>query len=190
MKIKINNKDFEIKPATELTVKEYVDIFRNSSGNDFEMLIKYISVVTNVPHGDVSKINIDANTIRRLLAYIGKIKKANEIEQTKEFYYRKFGKTLYQKTIDWQTLGARGMIESFQAETQAEQAVYLLAIYIQENYDKDKVDEIYEDLQSYNANEVLGFIVFFFRKLYSGKKKESGFLNRFLKKRKTNTRKR
>jgi hypothetical protein len=184
MKLKINNKNHKIKPASELTISEYIKFFEGFTTkiNEYDLLMKYILITTNFKNLDVAKINIDDDTIRRLIAYIGVIPFAHEIEEKKEFYYKRYGKTLYQNTVDWQTLGARGMLENRTFETQTEQAVYLLAIYIAGNYDAKKVEKIYKDLQKYNANEVLGFVVFFFKKLYDGKMKEIGFLRRLLKK--------
>lgn len=188
MKIKINNISHKIKPASELLISEYVKIFEGlDSTNNLEILIRYIAVTTGNIYKDVAGINMNEKTIRRLFAYIGKASLANEIPENKEFYHKRSGKTLYQKSVDWRTLGARKLLEERKAESQIEQAVYLLAVYLSNDYDSEKVEEIYIELQDYNAIDVLSFIIFFFKKLHLGKNSGNSFFQRLRKKANTNT---
>lgn len=189
MKIKINNKSCKIKPASELSVLEYVKIFAGleKKTSSLEILIQYISVTTGIKYNHVADINIDKTTIRRLFAYVGEIPQAKDILTSKEFYHKKTGKTLYQKSVNWRTLGVRKMLEDRKTEDQIELAVYLLAVYLSGDYDSDRVQGIYNELQDYNAIEVLGFVIFFFRKLYLGRSSGKSFLKTLLKKASINT---
>lgn len=188
MKIKINNISHKIKPASELTISEYVKIFEGlDSTNNLEMLIRYIAVTTGNIYKDVADINMNEKSIRRLFAYIGKAQLANDIPISKEFYHKKSGKTLYRKSVDWRTIGARKLLEDRKAESQVEQAVYLLAVYLSGDYDSEKIEEIYIELQDYIAIDVLSFIIFFFRKLHHGKSSGSNFFQRLKRKVSTNT---
>lgn len=192
MNIKINKKTYKIKPASELTVSEYLTYFSKikEDSNYLDKLICYLCAITGLSYNNVADINIDQDSIRRIFAYIGDIYHVNDIPESKVFYHRKSGKTLYQKSVNWRAIGARKMLEDRKAETQIEQAVYLLSIYIAGNYDVEKTEEIYQELQNYNAIEVLSFSVFFFKSLYSGKKSGGNFLKRLLRNRSINTPKR
>jgi hypothetical protein len=172
MKATINNKKYSIKPADQLTVKEYVDFWTKLSdkASEIEVLICYLSSVTGLDYDHVADININKASIRRLLAWIGTIKQTTEMPVSTEFYHKRTGKVLYQKSLNWRTLGARKLLEDRKANTQIEQAVYLLAVYVSDGYDSDKVSEIYEELQDYNAIDVLSFVIFFFKKLMIGGK--------------------
>lgn len=195
MKVKINGKNHKIKPASELTIKEYSLIYNYflyydkglEGPGSLEMLINYISIVTGISYRNVADIDIDSDTIRRLFAYTGQITDLKDMPENTEFYYRKSGKTLYQKSVNWRTLGVRKLLEDRKTDVQIEQMVYLLSIYLSNDYDNDQIEEIYEYLQNYNAIEVLSFVLFFFKKLYVGKKSGKGFLNRLLRKVSTNT---
>lgn len=189
MNIKINKKTYKIKPASELTISEYIAYFSRikEDSNYLDKLICYLCAITGLGYNNVADINIDPDSIRRIFAYTGEILQANEIPESKVFYHRKSGKTLYRKSVNWRAIGARKMLEDRKAGTQIEQAVYLLSIYIAGNYDAEKTEEIYQELQNYNAIEVLSFSVFFFKSLYNGKKSGGNFLKRLLKNRSTNT---
>lgn len=189
MNIKINNKTHKIKPASELSISEYVKVFAGleKKVSNLELLIRYISVTTGIKYTHVADIDIKAMTIRRLFAYVGDILEAKDIPESKEFYHKKTGKTLYQKSLNWRTIGVRKLLEDRKADTQIEQAVYLLAIYLSADYDNENIEEIYNELQNYNAINVLSFVIFFFKKLHSGKNSDKSFLKRLLKRASTNT---
>lgn len=187
MKIKINGTNHKIKPASELTVKEYAAIDESSG---LEFLINYISVITDIPYRNVADISLDKQSIRRLFAYIGQITNLQDMPESNQFYYKKSGKTLYQKSVNWRTLGVRKLLEDRKTDIQIEQMTYLFSIYLSNDYDNDQIEEIYEDLQNYNAIEVLSFVLFFFKKLSGGKKSGNNFLRMLLKKVSINTVKR
>jgi hypothetical protein len=189
MKIKINNKNHKIRPATEMTVKEYIALF-DGMGKELsglEMLIRYISITTGLSYKNIADININEPTIRRLFAYVGEISQAKDMPEIKEFYYKKTAKTLYQKSLNWRTIGVRKLLEERKTENQLKLAVYLLAIYISKDYDNEKIEEIYQELQDYNAISVLSFVIFFFKKLHPGRKPDRSFLKMLKRKANINT---
>lgn len=181
MRITIDKKNYKIKPATELTVKEYNKFFSTISGtSNSEYLICYLGVITGLEFSRLNSFNIDDNSFRRLIFYIGQILQPNEIPVSKEFLYRKKSITLNQKSVNWRTLGVRKFLEEKKECNQIEQTVYLLAIYLAKDYDSEKIEEIYQELQDYNAIEVISFSVFFFKKLFNGQKSVTNFLRMLL----------
>ncbi len=189
MKIKINNKNHKINPALEMTVKEYITLFdgieKELSG--LEMLIKYISITTGLSYKNIADIDINEPTIRRLFAYVGEIIMAEDMPESLLFYHKKTAKTLYRKSLNWRTIGVRKLLEERKTENQLELAVYLLAIYSSSDYDNEKIEEIYNELQDYNAISVFSFVIFFFKKLHPGKNSGRSFLKMRRKKANTNT---
>lgn len=183
MKIKINNKSQKIKPASELTVKEYILVFADltKKTSNLEILIKYISITTGINYRNVADIDINETALRRLFAYIGEIPNVSDISESKEFYHKYSGKTLYQKSVNWRTVGVRKLLEERKEDNQLKLAVYLLAVYVSNDYDSEQIDKIYNELQDYNAIEVFSFVIFFFKKLFAGKSSGRSFL-RMLKK--------
>lgn len=192
MKIQINKKDYKIKPASEMSVQEYITFFGKLSEEptQFEVLIAYVSAITGLNYTDIEKINIDDNSIRRLMVYIGEIQAPNQIKTIDYFYHKKSGKRIYQKTLEWRTFGARKLLEEKRTDNQLELAVYLLAVYVAGNYDAEKIEEIYSELMDYNAVSVFGFVIFFFKRLANGAIQEKSYLKRLILKVFTNILKR
>ena len=189
MNIKINNKKHEIKPASELTIKEYIELFDkfDPKTKNLGILLDYISVILGLDYKDIADVNINHRTIRRLFAYIGEIQLAKDMPVSKEFYYKRTGKTYYQSVVNWQSVGVRRMMEERDEKNQLKMAVYLLAVLIQGDYDYEKTEAIYNDLQDYRAIDVFSFVIFFFKSLYSGNKPDTSFLKRLIRKLSTNT---
>ena len=184
MKITINKKDYKIKPASEMTVSEYSNFFGSISEKpgQMEIIICYISAITGLEYQQITSVNIDENSLRRIMAYIGTIETPATIKTIDTFYYKKTGKKYYQKNINWRTLGVRKLMEDRKEENQLNLACYQLAVYISGNYDNEKIEQIYSELQSYNSISVYGFILFFFKNLMSGEKSEQSYLKRLMKK--------
>lgn len=189
MNIKINNKSHKIKPASEMTIKEYILFFDGleKKTSSRTKLIRYISITTGIKYRHVGDINISETSTRRLFAYVGEILSPENIPEAKEFYHKKTGKTLYQKSVNWRAMAVRALLEDRKMGNYLEQIVYLLAIYISSDYDNEKVEEIYNELQDYNAIAVLSFVIFFFKKLHPGKNSGRSFLKTLLKKVSINT---
>lgn len=182
MKVKINNKNHEIKTASELTVKEYIqffDIVNENSGN-IEKLAAYISVLTGENYFNVQNIKFDSHSLRRLSSYIGEIQQPEKMRIIDNFYYKKTGKRIFQKLVNWRALGVRSLLELRKTDNSLELAVYLLAIIISGDFDSEKIEEIYNELQEYNAISVFGFAIFFLLRLSNGKKSDPNYLNLLL----------
>lgn len=169
MIVNINNKKHKIKPASELTVKEYIDYFSsiNEQSGIFDQLMYYLSTITGLTYNEMLDIDISNRDISRISAYIGNITDVELMVESDEFYHKKSGRTIYKNSLKWRTLGARVMLEEKKLNNHLEQCVYLLACYIG-GYDAEKVSAIYDELQDYRAVDVFGFIVFFFKKLLNG----------------------
>ena len=171
MNVEINKQKYRIKPATELTVKEYISFFSNISKEpkEKEVIICYLAAITGLDFKEINSVSMDSHSLRRLLVYIGPIKCIDQMQNCHYFYYRKLSKRIYKENLNWRTLGVRRMIEDRQATNQLELAVYLLAIYINGKYDQEAIEEIYNDLLTYNAISVYSFVIFFFKNLMNGK---------------------
>jgi hypothetical protein len=171
MNVEINNQKYRIKPASELTVNEYIKFFSIISvePKEKEVIICYLAAITGLDFKEINSVSMDSHSLRRLSVYIGPIHWIDKIENCHYFYYRKTAKRIYKENLNWRTLGVRRMIEDRQASNQLELAVYLLAIYIDGKYDQESIEEIYNDLLNYNAISVYSFIIFFFTNLMNGK---------------------
>ena len=189
MKIQINEKSYKLKPASELTVKEYIKLFSliNEKSGQIQILMAYICSISGINYSEAQKINIDENTIRRAFAYIGQINTPDNIPKVDYFYIKKTGKRIWKSTLNWRSLGVRKLLEDRTYENSLDLAIYLLAIYCDGNYDNENIQEIYNDLQDYRANDVFGFVVFFLQKLSNGKKSEPNYLKKLLTKASINT---
>ena len=184
MKIQINEKSYKLKPASELTVKEYIKLFSliNEKSGQIQILMAYICSISGINYSEVQKINIDENTIRRTFAYIGQINTPDNIPKVDYFYIKKTGKRIWKNTLNWRSLGVRKLLEDRTYENSLDLAVYLLAVYCDGNYDNENIQEIYSDLQDYRAIDVFGFVVFFLQKLSNGKKSERNYFKKLLRK--------
>lgn len=184
MEVQISNKSYPVKFSSQLTAGEYIaymDSLNDDSGT-FEQLINYLSITTETEVSNVAQINIDDDSIRMLSAYIGVVPQINEFPELDQFYYKRKGRTIYKKSLNWRTLGARKMLEERGIENSLEQSVYLLSVYVSGDYDSENIELIYNELLDYEASKVFGFVVFFFTKLMSGSKPDrSGWLMRQIK---------
>jgi hypothetical protein len=189
MNIRINKKKHTIKPASELTISEYIEFFEKfkPETKSIGVMVNYLTVTLKLDYLTIANLGIDKNTARRFFAYIGEIQEASKIEVSDQFYYKRTGKVFYQKSMNWRTAGVMQLIEERNETNQTKLAVYLLAVYISQDYDVEKISRIYEELQDYRAIDVLSFVIFFFKKLYNGKKQKTNFFRRLLSRRNTNT---
>jgi len=170
MKIKLNNKSYKIKPAENLTVKEYRDFFSkfDNKKSSLHSVINYLSVVTGLEFGELSKINIDTKTLSRITYYIGSIRPINNLKSVEKFAFS--GQIFEKNKLDWESVGVRLLMSENKSENVIELMTYLLAILIENNFDAEKVNEIYEQLLNENALSVLCFSTFFFQNLLNGLK--------------------
>jgi len=184
MKIQINEKSYKLKPASELTVKEYIKLFSliNEKSGQIQILMAYICSISGINYSEAQKINIDDHTIRRAFAFIGQINTPDNIPKIDYFYIKKTGKRIWKSNLNWRSLGVRKLLEDRTYDNSLDLAVYLLAVYCDGNYDNENIQEIYSDLQDYRAIDVFGFVVFFLQKLSNGKKSERNYFKKLLRK--------
>lgn len=187
MEVQINDKSYPVRFSSQLTAKEYIKYMSSLSegSKSYEQLISYLSVTTKASIPDIESsatIDIDDNSIRRLSSYIGVVPQINEFTELDSFYYKRKGRTIYKKSLNWRTLGTRKMLEERGIENSLEQSVYLLAVYVSGDCDSENIELIYNELLDYEASKVFGFVVFFFTKLTSGPKLDrNGWLTRKIK---------
>lgn len=178
MKIKLNNKKVKIKPFINLTVKEYIKFWelyeieasKNKDGIPYlKVVLIYLTAITKYEFADLLNINIANLDILRIQGYIGQFVPVDKIPYKNHFWYKETGLCLH-KFQNWQTVGTRLALQQKANTTEniIELTTYLLAIAIQNDYDHEKINEIYKKLLLYNAFDVLGFSYFFFRRLQNG----------------------
>ncbi len=119
-----------------------------------------------------------------MLAYIGDINPIEKIDRLDLFSYE--GELINAKDIVYRSLGVRLMLEKKKFNNAAEQAVYMLAINIDGNYDADKTNVIYDKLMNYRAADVFGFMVFFYLNFLNGNKQGLRFSKMLFRKVKIN----
>ncbi|RLD69233.1 MAG: hypothetical protein DRI95_00645 [Bacteroidetes bacterium] len=180
MKIRLNNKKFEIPTAENLTVGQYIELSKFDKLN----VANYLAVVTGRRVLEIATLKMKDKNLRRLLNYIGNISDFKELQNlgksAKTFI---FDNKVYTKSFDWQTVGVRLMLEKKAEQTNEvlELATYLLAILISKNFDADKIEKNYIKLLEYSYIDILPFAIFFFKKLNRGYSKELPLLQRLRK---------
>ena len=181
MKISINGKRHSVKPASLMTVKEYIEFFDlwEYGMNDLRLVVLYLSITLKIDMKSILGINISDINIRRLMAYIGQIQDINNLSKidTSRFVYYNSGKILLRRNMRWRSLGVRLMLQDRKTESPLELMAYFLAILIGGCTDAEKVEKVYANILEHNAVDVFPFAAFFFLRLQNG----SNFVTRFLK---------
>jgi len=115
MKIKINGTKHKLRPVSEMTAKQYIDLnSRLGEKTDTYKLIMYsIAVMTGNTIKSVNQININDTNLRRLMAYVGTPYHLQTMPKKETFYYSFNGKTYFRREMDWQTMGIRHMLQNF-----------------------------------------------------------------------------
>ena len=181
MRIRLNGKKTEIKPASNMTVAEYIEFWKQVKEGDnlFRVTLIYLSIVTGLKFGDVLLDEIDNKTIGKINSYCDVPMLVDKMKISKEFYYGFTGQRFTQE-LNWRAVGVR-LLLSQKKKNELELIVYLLSILITGSYDVGKIDETYHRLLQYNSVDVFSFGTFFLRNLQAGSSKETRF-SRLLKK--------
>jgi len=185
VKIKLNKITHEIKPASELTVKEYLQfvridgqgriIMRNFKGY-IDYVLTYLSITLNVKFSEILRYKLDNSTIVRILSFIGIIESYEEIkkhELPKSFYFD--GKIKQIAKMDIYPVGVRWLMESKIELNNVEHSVYLLSILLLDEFDRDRAESNYNSLLELNYLRVLPLAAFFLRNLQKIMNKEKKF---------------
>jgi len=176
MRIKLNNREHTIKPASLLTVREYIKLSEKASYS----LIDYLSVVTGKRFGAIAETKISNRSIKKLYAFIGGVTPFdNFMKQTSiKRSYPFDGKVFNYEDLDYETLGVRMLMEQKASDIDniIELVVYLLAVLIEKTYDSEKVEKIYNQLLDANYIDTFEYACFFFKKFKNGLSKGSGSL--------------
>jgi len=176
MKIKLNKITHEIKPASELTVKEYLQLAQMDFKGNIDFVLNYLSITLNVQFSEVLKYKLDNSTLVRIISFIGIIESYEEIkkhELPKSFYFD--GKIKPVSKMDVYPVGVRWLIESKTGLNSVEHSVYLLAILMLNEFDRDKAEENYAALLELNYLRVLPLAAFFLKSLQKITSKEKRF---------------
>ena len=166
MKIKLNKITHEIKPASELTVKEYLQLAQMDFKGNIDFVLNYLSITLNVQFSEVLKYKLDNSTLVRIISFIGIIESYEEIkkhELPKSFYFA--GKIKPVAKMDVYPVGVRWLIESKTGLNSVEHSVYLLGILLLSEFDRDKAEENYIALLELNYLRVLPLAAFFLKSL-------------------------
>ena len=174
MKVKLNDKKYRIKTSSLLTVREHIEFFEQESQN----LITYLSIITGLKFAEIQKCKISDSTINQLSAYIQKVYPFEHFWNLKKPSTGMiFHDTYYDfNFFDWNTLGVRHALEQKQEKENniTKLAIYTLAVMlsIDNDYDNDVTEMIYNELLDMPYPHVLHCSAFFLKKLQRGRKKE------------------
>lgn len=166
MKLKLNNEYYEIKPASELTVKEYLQLAQMDFKGNIDFVLNYLAITLNVQFSEVLKYKLDNSTLVRILSFIGIIESYEEIkkhELSKSFYFD--GKIKPVSKMDIYAVGVRWLMESKIELNNVEHSVYLLSILLLDEFDRDRAESNYNSLLELNYLRVLPLAAFFLKSL-------------------------
>ena len=174
MKITINNKQYAIKQAHNLTVSEYLQLMENSDIN----IANYLHVTTGEDFKTILKTNANEQAVRTLKNYIGEIKTLTDFTDEKIKSFTFDGRKYKAKEMPWQAVGMRIMFEQRINKTQNVYAlaVYILAVLIEGNFEAEEAEKVYSKLLERDYLEIMPTAIFFFAKLNHGYWSDSALL--------------
>jgi len=168
MDIKLNKKKHKIKPASQLTVQEFLTLseIKNST------VIDYLAITLNVSFSSIANLKFDRISERQISAYVGSVTDISEFFETNIIpLHFHFQDRAYPYTeFDCETVGVRIMMEAKAKETDnvIELAVYLLSVLIEGQYDSKGVQKVFNRLMCCNYIDVIRYAAFFLKKFQSG----------------------
>ena len=174
MKVKLNGTKYKIKTSSLLTVREHIEFFER----EHQDLITYLSIITGLGFAEVQKCKISDRTINQLSAYIQKVYPFEHFWNLKKPQTGIIFHDIFHEldSLDWNTLGVRHALEQKQEKENniTKLAIYTLAVMlsIDNDYDNDVTEMIYNELLDMPYPHVLHCSAFFFRKLQNGRKKD------------------
>lgn len=184
MKILINNNPVKLKPANDLTCKEYIDIlnYKNIS------IIEYIAYFSGYTPEQVkhSKIKTkDLNKIAYLVGQLQNLESFFEIKQIPENISICGKKYEYKNLIDLcESVGARILYTEFEKNKQKvdfENIIYLLAIVLDGSLDNESTNRTYENLLKENYTDCFPYAAFFLAEFQKTSSKELNFFKKLKK---------
>lgn len=182
LQIKINNKLVAVPTYSELTIKQYKALLPYiSKGNGLD-IVRYISIVTGQDYRKA--LHFEFKNINRLNEALGTFKFiAGDTEIVRDLCYiegnkpqlliRYGGKIHDLRNLSVSKVGYRIVLEQFMQSKPNYVQLYqfMCALVLHSNFDYAEVKKVYEELESYNAEQVLTIGAFFFIKW---KRKEHG----------------
>ncbi len=175
MQITLNGIKYNIKPLSNLTTSEYIELakLQAEKGEHFDPTIDSLAILTGLEFGVIAGSSMSSDTVRRVREFLGDIHTLEEFYANKEIKrYFLFRKRMIDKAdVNWQSVGARHAVaqRSTKTKNEIELTVYGLAAMLSSTYDADDIEADYEELMSMNYIEVLTFAAFFLPSLLNGK---------------------
>ncbi len=153
-----------------MTCREYIELSKTQGS-----LLDYISIVTGLKFKNIADLSINQYTLNRLHSYIQQVKNVQSLERSRLFYYAKTRQLISEKTFNFDSCGTVFLMQTRAEKTTSdlELMVYMLAIAIQNEYDAENIDVIYNELLDENYINVYSFIHFFFRNFVNGLNKRN-----------------
>jgi hypothetical protein len=178
MNVKFNGISHKIKTADLVTVAEYLAIAKKSVVTFPDALTVYLSVTTGLKFRDILHTNIDDNTVRRLLVYIGELAPFEKfLTASVPKYFHFAGKTWQVEELDWQTYGVISYVQNVKTDNVVEQSLWGLAAILnkEHDYDATKIEKTYNELLQSNYIDIFTISAFFLQKLAVGAPKKQRF---------------
>lgn len=175
MQITLNDIKYNIKPLSNLTTSEYIELakLQAEKGERFDPTIDSLAILTGLEFGVIAASSMSPDTVRRIREFLGDIHALEEFYANKEIKrYFLFRKRMIDKAdVNWQSVGARHAVaqRSTKTKNEIELTVYGLAAMLSSTYDADEIEVDYDELMSMNYSEVLTFAAFFLPSLLNGR---------------------
>lgn len=186
MKITLNGKKHELKPLSNLTVAEYMQLakIQEEKGDNYDPILDPVAMQVGMTFNEIAQNNIDNKTALRIASFLGGIKPLKDFYQEKiEANHFAFGSKMIDKRyVNWQAVGVRNGIQlrTKKTENEIELTVYGLAIMLTKTYDADAIEETYNKLLIMNYEDVLTFAGFFLCNILIFNKHEPNYLRRLM----------
>lgn len=186
IKIKINKKTVMVPKYSELTVKQYKDLIPYISESGTMNYIRYISVTTGIDYRDT--VNSGVFGLELLNKSLGEFRfmsgdssldLSNSFENSEPKLLIRHRKMINDfRSFSPKAVGYRLLLEQFLETTPSylELYVFMAALVLEKEFDYNDVIQCMNELDNYNAYDIITFGAFFFKKWRLLENKESRFL--------------
>lgn len=190
MKIKLNNKKYKIKPSSLSSCSEYLNIIKHFEGSEnigvSAYIVKYLSLTLGLRFDEVLKYKISTKVFNKINNFVGFPEKPitlNELSMPKIIHYKQDYEV---SDMDIHLAGVRVLMEQQKNKSEYELSIYLLAILFSQNFDSEKIENIYKDLLTLPYLDIIPLGGFFLSNLLHGRSSVSSYFKRQIRKLLTN----
>ncbi len=166
-KVRINGEPVSLPFASELTVKDYIEI----SEREKFTVMDFISMFARMTYTHVLNSNINDYSLRIIIDTIKQIKPFDYYTSLPRQDFFKFrGKIIDLKTLNNEAVGLRLLVEqnADKLNTAPRTALYVFSCLLSKDFDAGQADEIQAELMLYTADSVFRAAGFFLKRFSDG----------------------